>query len=148
MATMAAQAAQALSEARHAPSVAVTGWLVLQRSPFCSACPADLAGPLEESLGLNPRSTPIWCWSSPGKRDGPAAHHKSCGPVAEEQSFALRRVCGMAVASWTWCGARPGPRMLTPEALEPWLSAIGSDSARLAQRAGEWLALYCCQRPH
>ena len=46
------QAAQALEEARTAPFGAGDRVIVLQRSPFCNQCPADLAEQLEATLNL------------------------------------------------------------------------------------------------
>ncbi|NDD70195.1 MAG: DNA polymerase III subunit delta, partial [Synechococcaceae bacterium WB9_4xC_028] len=50
----ASQAAQALEEARTPPFGGGDRVVVLQRSPFCNQCPAELAEQLEASLALIP----------------------------------------------------------------------------------------------
>jgi len=93
---------QALSEARTPPlGVAVTGVVVLQRSPFCSACPGDLAGPRGKSLGLIPEHT-HWCWSARRQNrilPGCAPPMKPGGPWPEGAEFLALRGRGMEVAS-------------------------------------------------
>jgi len=141
-----AQAAQALSEARTPPLGGGHRVVVLQRSPFCSACPADLAGPLEDSLGLIPEHTHL-VLVSPGKPDARLRTTKSLRAVAEEQSFALPAVWdGSGQLDLVRRTAQGLGHALTPEALEALAEAIGSDSARLASEL-EKLALYCGQRP-
>jgi DNA polymerase-3 subunit delta len=136
-----AQAAQALEEARSAPFAAGARLVLLQRQPFCSACPAELAARLEESLDLIPADVHLVLVSS-GKPDARLRTTKALRKIAEERSFTLP-------AAWDGAGqlelvqrtaAELGVR-LEASAAEALAEAIGSDSARLASEL-EKLALY------
>jgi DNA polymerase-3 subunit delta len=137
-----AQASRALEEARTPPFGAGARVVVLQRSPFCSACPAELAAQLEASLALIPADCHLLL-CSPGKPDARLRTTKALRQLAEEQSFALP-------APWDGEGLLELSRRtaaelglkLTPEAAEALSEAIGSDSSRLASEL-EKLALYC-----
>lgn len=142
----AAQAAVALREARTPPLGGGDRVVLLQRSPFCSACPAELAVALEESLGLIPEHSHL-VLVSPGKPDARLRTTKSLRAVAQEQSFALPAVWdGGGQLELVRRTAKSLGQALTPEAVEALAEAIGSDSARLASEL-EKLALYCGNRP-
>ncbi|MCT0214711.1 DNA polymerase III subunit delta [Synechococcus sp. CS-1324] len=141
-----AQAAQALSEARTPPLGGGDRVVLLQRSPFCSGCPAELAAVLEESLGLIPDHSHL-VLISPGKPDARLRTTKALKAVALEQSFALPAVWdGSGQVELVRRTAEALGHTVAPEALEALAEAIGSDSARLASEL-EKLALYCGQRP-
>jgi DNA polymerase-3 subunit delta len=141
-----AQAAQALSEARTPPLGGGERVVVLQRSPFCSVCPAELAALLQDSLGLIPDRCHLLL-VSPGKPDARLRTTKGLKDLAKERSFPLP-------AAWDGSGqlelvrqtAQALGHAVAPEAVEALAEAIGSDSARLASEL-EKLALYCGERP-
>ncbi|MEB3263022.1 MAG: DNA polymerase III subunit delta [Synechococcus sp.] len=136
-----AQAAQALEEARTPPFGGGCRVVVLQRSPFTAACPAELAAQLESSLELIPASCHLLL-VSPAKPDARLRTTKALRQVAEERSFALPAV-------WDGAGqvdlvARTAQELglrLEPAAAEALAEAIGSVSARLASEL-EKLALH------
>jgi DNA polymerase-3 subunit delta len=132
-----AQAAQALSEARTPPFGAGARLVLLQRSPFCQQCPAELGQQLEASLALIPPDCHLVLVQS-AKPDGRLRTTKALQALvksgqASERSFQLPAV---------WDGAgqlelvqRTASEMglkLAPAAAEALAEAIGSDSARLA----------------
>jgi len=132
-----AQAAQALSEARTPPFGAGARLVLLQRSPFCQQCPAELGQQLEASLTLIPPDCHLVLVQS-AKPDGRLRTTKALQALvksgqASERSFQLPAV---------WDGAgqlelvqRTASEMglkLAPAAAEALAEAIGSDSARLA----------------
>jgi DNA polymerase-3 subunit delta len=132
-----AQAAQALSEARTPPFGAGARLVLLQRSPFCQQCPAELGQQLEASLALIPSNCHLVLVQS-AKPDGRLRTTKALQALvksgqASERSFQLPAV---------WDGAgqlelvqRTASEMglkLAPAAAEALAEAIGSDSARLA----------------
>jgi DNA polymerase-3 subunit delta len=135
------QAVQALEEARTPPLGAGERVVVLQRSPFGSACPAELAERLEASLTLIPPDAHL-VLVSPGRPDARLRTTKALRRVAEERSFALPAV-------WDNAGqvelvertARELGLALEPTAAGALAEAVGSDSARLASEL-EKLALY------
>jgi DNA polymerase III subunit delta len=140
------QAAQALEEARTPPFGGGDRVVLLQRSPFCSQCPAELAQLLEASLELIPDSCHLLL-VSPGKPDARLRTTKALQKLvkagaASERSFALPAVWDGAgqVELVQRTAAELGLR-LEPTAAEALSSAIGSDSARLASEL-EKLALY------
>ena len=136
-----AQAGQALEEARTPPFGGGARVVVLQRSPFCSACPAELAAQLEASLPLIASSCHLVLCSA-GKPDARLRTTKALRQVAEEQSFALPAVWdGEGLLELVQRTATALGLRLTPDAAEALADAIGSDSTRLASEL-EKLALY------
>lgn len=136
-----AQAAQALEEARTPPFGGGARVVVLQRSPFCSACPAELAAQLEACLPLiAPEAHLLLC--SAGKPDARLRTTKTLRQVAEEQSFVLPAVWdGEGLLELVQRTATALGLRLAPDAAEALADAIGSDSTRLASEL-EKLALY------
>ena len=130
------QARQALEEARTPPFGAGSRVVLLQRSPFCNACPSELADRFEAALDDIPDSTQLLL-CNPTKPDGRLRTTKALmkrvkAGEANERSFKLPAV---------WDGA--GQRQLVertadelnlklePEAVDALIDTIGSDSARL-----------------
>lgn len=120
--------------------------MLVQRSPFCSVCPAELAALLEDSLGLIPEQCHL-VLVSPGKPDARLRTTKALKAVAKKLGFPLP-------AAWDGSGQLELVRhtaqalgcAVAQGAAEALAEAIGSDSARLASEL-EKLALYCGQRP-
>ena len=135
------QALQALEEARTPPFGAGARLVLLQRSPFCSPGPAELAERLEASLTLIPETCHL-VLVSPGKPDARLRSTKALRKVAEEKSFLLPAIwdgegqVDLVQRTATELGLR-----LEPAAAEALAEAIGSDSARLASEL-EKLALH------
>ena len=137
----AAQAARALEEARTPPFGAGARVVVLQRSPFCSACPAELASQLEASLPLIAAAGHLLL-CSPSKPDARLRTTKAIRKVAEEQSFLLPAIWdGEGLVALVGRTAAELGLQLDDEAAEALADAIGSDSTRLASEL-EKLALY------
>jgi len=130
------QAAQALDEARTPPFAAGERLVLLQRSPFCNACPTELADRFEAALTLIPDSSHL-VLVNPSKPDGrlrttKALQKRIKAGLDHEQSFPLPAV---------WDGA--GQRQLVQrtaeslglsvdsDAIDALVDAIGTDSARL-----------------
>jgi DNA polymerase-3 subunit delta len=147
----ASQAAQALEEARTPPFGGGDRVVVLQRSPFCNQCPAELAEQLEAALPLIPESCHLLLVNS-AKPDARLRTTKALQKLvkagkAHEQSFQLPAI-------WDEAGqielvqrtARELGLALEPAAAEALSEAIGSDSARLASELGK-LALYVGAKP-
>jgi len=89
----AAQAAQALEEARTPPFGGGDRVVLLQRSPFCSQCPAELGQQLESCLELIPDNCHLLL-VSPGKPDARLRTTKALQKLVKagaafEKSFAL-----------------------------------------------------------
>jgi len=141
-----AQAAAALEEARTPALGGGARVVVVQRSPFCSQCPAELASRLEASLELIPEGCHL-VLVSPAKPDARLRTTKALRKLAEEKSFALP-------AFWDGDGqldlvgrtARELNLRLEPSAIEALAEAVGSDSARLASEL-EKLGLYAGNAP-
>ncbi len=134
-------AAQALEEARTAPFGAGARVVVLQRSPFCQACPAELATQLEAALELIPAAGHLFLVSD-GKPDARLRTTKRLRAVAEERSFTLPPVWdGAGQIERVENAARERGLALAPEAAEALAEAIGSDGLRLASEL-EKLALH------
>ena len=140
-----AQAAQALEEARTPPFGGGDRVVLLQRSPFCSQCPAELGQQLETTLELIPDSCHLLL-VSPGKPDARLRTTKALQKLVKagaafERSFALPAIWDGAgqVELVQRTAAELGLR-LEPAAAEALSDAIGSDSARLASEL-EKLAL-------
>jgi DNA polymerase-3 subunit delta len=141
-----AQAAQALDEARTPPFGAGARVVLLQRSPFCNQCPAELAAVLEANLELIGEACHLLL-VNPAKPDARLRTTKALQALikagrASEQSFALP-------AMWDGAGqvelvqrtAASLGLTLERAAAEALAEAIGSDSARLASEL-EKLSLY------
>ena len=147
----AAQASQALEEARTPPFGGGDRVVVLQRSPFCNQCPAELAEQLEAALPLIPASCHLVLVSS-GKPDARLRTTKALQKLvkageAREQSFQLPAVWdGAGQIELVQRTARELGLQVEPAAAEALSEAIGSDSARLASEL-EKLALYVGAQP-
>merc|ERR1711934_1319041 len=84
---------QALDEVRTPPFAAGERLVLLQRSPFCNACPADLADRFESALTLIPDNSHL-VLVNPAKRDGRLRTTKALQKrvkqgLASEQKFQL-----------------------------------------------------------
>ena len=140
------QAARALEEARTPPFGGGARVVVVQRSPFCNQCPAELAEQLDSALELIPQECHL-VLVNPAKPDGRLRTTKALQKLvksgeATEKSFQLP-------AMWDGAGqlelmhrtaAELGLK-LEPAAAEALADAIGSDSARLASEL-EKLSLF------
>jgi DNA polymerase-3 subunit delta len=141
-----AQAAQALEEARTPPFAGGGRLVVVQRSPFCATCPAELAARLEDTLTLIPESCHL-VLVSPGKPDARLRTTKALRKLAEERSFELPAVWdGAGQLELVAATARELGLRVEPAAAEALAEAIGSDSARLASEL-EKLALHAGAGP-
>jgi DNA polymerase-3 subunit delta len=135
------QAARALEEARTPPFGSGARVVVLQRSPFAQACPAELAAQLEASLPLIPAECHLFLLSD-GKPDARLRSTKQLRAVAEEQAFPLPAVWdGAGQIERVERAARERGLALAPAAAEALAEAIGSDGMRLASEL-EKLALH------
>jgi DNA polymerase-3 subunit delta len=140
------QAAQALEEARTPPFGGGDRVVVLQRSPFCNQCPAELAEQLEATLPLIPGNCHLLLVNA-GKPDARLRTTKALQKLvkageAHEQSFQLPAIWdGAGQIELVQRTARELGLALEPAAAEALSDAIGSDSARLASEL-EKLALY------
>jgi DNA polymerase-3 subunit delta len=135
------QALQALEDARTPPFGAGARLVLLQRSPFCSPGPAELAERLEASLTLIPETCHL-VLVSPGKPDARLRSTKALRKVAEEKSFLLPAIWdGEGQVDLVQRTAAELGLRLEPAAAEALAEAIGSDSARLASEL-EKLALH------
>ena len=143
-----AQAAQALEEARTPPFGGGARLVLLQRSPFCNQCPAELADQLETTMELIPASCHLLL-VNPAKPDGRLRTTKALQKRAKatpqttpeqasagavfERSFALPAIWdGAGQVELVARTARDLGLQLEPAAAEALADAIGSDSARLA----------------
>jgi DNA polymerase-3 subunit delta len=141
-----AQAAQALEESRTPPFGAGARVVVVQRSPFCSQCPAELAEGFEAALGQVADGCHLLLVSS-GKPDARLRTTKALQKLvkagqAHEQSFALPAIWdGAGQVELVSRTARELGLTLEPAAAEALAEAVGSDSARLASEL-EKLSLY------
>ena len=140
------QAAQALEEARTPPFGSGARVVVLQRSPFCNQCPAELAAQLDANLALINPDCHLLLVSS-GKPDARLRTTKALQQLvkegrASEQSFALPPIWdGAGQVQLVTRTATDLGLTLEPAAAEALAEAIGSDSARLASEL-EKLSLY------
>jgi len=145
-----AQAAQALEEARTPPFGSGARVVVLQRSPFCNQCPAELAAQLDANLALINPDCHLLLVSS-GKPDARLRTTKALQQLvkegrASEQSFALPPIWdGAGQVQLVTRTATDLGLTLEPAAAEALAEAIGSDSARLASEL-EKLSLYVSSR--
>ena len=146
-----AQAAAALAEARTPPLGSGSRVVLLQRSPFCNQCPAELAAQLEANLGLISPDCHLLLVNS-AKPDARLRTTKALQQLikagqAHEQSFALPAIWdGAGQVELVARTARELGLALEPAAAEALAEAIGSDSARLASEL-EKLSLYGGQGP-
>ena len=140
------QASQALSEARTPPFGSGARVVILQRSPFCNQCPADLAEQLEASLELLPEGCHLLL-VNPAKPDARLRTTKALQKLVKagqafEASFALPAIWdGAGQVELVQRTAQALGLKLEPAAAEALAAAIGSDSARLASEL-EKLSLY------
>ena len=140
------QATQALNEARTAPFGGGGRLVLLQRSPFCERCPAELAEQLDAALPLVPESTHLLL-VTPSKPDARLKTTKALRKVATEKNFQLPAI-------WDGAGQVELARRTAEElglklnrpAAELLADCIGSDSNRLTNEL-EKLSLYCGERP-
>ena len=132
----AGQAAQALDEARTPPFAAGDRLVLLQRSPFCNACPAELADRFEAALSLIPDTSHL-VLVNPAKPDGRLRTTKALQKrikqgLDHEQAFPLPAV-------WDGAGQRQLVQrtaealglVLDADAVDALVDAVGTDSARL-----------------
>ena len=137
----AAQALQALEDARTPPFGGGARLVVLQRSPYGAAGSAELAERLEATLTLVPANCHLVLVST-AKPDARLRSTKALRAVAEERSFPLPAVWdGSGQVELMQRTAHDLGLSLEPAAAEALAEAIGSDSARLATEL-EKLALY------
>ena len=142
----AVQAGLALEEARTPPFGGGDRVVLLQRSPFCSQCPAELAQQLEANLELIPDNCHLLLVSA-GKPDARLRTTKALQKLvkagdATEKSFTLPAIWdGAGQVELVQRTALDLGLKLEPAAAEALSDAIGSDSARLASEL-EKLSLY------
>ncbi|MEB3234682.1 MAG: DNA polymerase III subunit delta [Cyanobacteriota bacterium] len=141
-----AQAAQALDEARTPPFGGGGRVVVVQRSPFCNQCPAELAAQLEANLELIADDCHLLL-VNPAKPDARLRTTKALQQLiksgrAKEQSFALPAIWdGAGQLELVMRTAAGLGLTLERAAAEALSDAIGSDSARLASELDK-LSLY------
>ena len=140
------QAAQCLVEARTPPFGSGSRVVVLQRSPFCNQCPADLAEGFETALAQVADGCHLLLVST-GKPDARLRTTKALqklvkAGMASEQSFALPAIWdGAGQVELVARTAHALGLQLEPAAAEALADAIGSDSARLSSEL-EKLSLF------
>ena len=145
------QAAQALEEARTPPFGSGDRVVVLQRSPFCNQCPAELAEQLESTLPLIADNCHLVLVNA-GKPDARLRTTKALQKLvksgeAKEASFQLPAIWdGAGQIELVQRTARELGLTLEHAAADALSEAIGSDSARLASEL-EKLALYVGAQP-
>ena len=145
------QAAQALEESRTPPFGGGDRVVVVQRSPFCNQCPAELAEQLESTLPLIADNCHLVLVNA-GKPDARLRTTKALQKLvksgeANEQSFPLPAIWdGAGQIELVQRTARELGLTLEHAAAEALSEAIGSDSARLASEL-EKLALYVGAQP-
>jgi len=145
------QAAAALAEARTPPLGSGSRVVLLQRSPFCNQCPAELAAQLEANLALISPDCHLLLVNS-AKPDARLRTTKALQQLikageAHEQSFALPAIWdGAGQVELVARTARELGLALEPAAAEALAEAIGNDSARLASEL-EKLSLYVNAAP-
>ena len=136
------QAGQALNEARTAPFGGGGRVVLLQRSPFCERCPAELAEQMEVALPLIPEQSHLVLVSS-GKPDARLRTTKALRKVADEKRFQLPAIWdGAGLMELVLRSAGDAKLKLEPGVAEVLADTIGNDSSRLAGEL-EKLALYC-----
>ena len=119
--------------------------MLLQRSPFCERCPAELAEQLESALPLIPEQSHLVLVST-GKPDARLRSTKALRKVAEEKKFPLPAIWdGAGLIELVQRSAAAAQLQLEPAAAELLADTIGNDSSRLAGEL-EKLALYCGEK--
>ena len=141
-----AQAAQALEESRTPPFGSGSRVVVLQRSPFCNQCPADLATQLDANLDLVHGDCHLLLINSAKPdarlRTTKALQQRIKAGQASEQSFALPAIWdGAGQVELVLRSARELGLALEPAAAELLADCIGSDSTRIASELDK-LALF------
>ncbi len=132
----AGQASQALTEARTPPFGSGGRLVLLQRSPFCNACPSELANRFEDVLDLIPETSHL-VLCNPNKPDGRLRTTKALQKLvklkqASEKSFLLPAIWdGAGQQELVERTARDLGLQLEPEATTALVEAIGNDSTRL-----------------
>lgn len=130
------QATQALEEARTPPFGGGDRIVLLQRSPFCNACPSELSDRFENALELIPATSHL-VLSNPNKPDGRLRTTKALQKLvklkqANEKSFVLPAIWdGAGQRELVERTARDLGLQLKPEATTDLVEAIGNDSTRL-----------------
>ena len=130
------QATQALEEARTPPFGGGDRIVLLQRSPFCNACPNELADRFENALELIPATSHL-VLCNPNKPDGRLRTTKALQKLvklkqAHEKSFALPAIWdGAGQRELVERTSRDLGLQLEPEATTALVEAIGNDSTRL-----------------
>ncbi len=130
------QATQALEEARTPPFGGGDRIVLLQRSPFCNACPSELSDRFENTLELIPATSHL-VLSNPNKPDGRLRTTKALQKLvklkqANEKSFVLPAIWdGAGQRELVERTARDLGLQLKPEATTALVEAIGNDSTRL-----------------
>jgi DNA polymerase-3 subunit delta len=120
--------------------------VILQRSPFCNQCPAELAEQLESGLDVLPETCHL-VLVNPGKPDARLRTTKALQKLVKagqafEASFALPAIWdGAGQVELVQRTAQALGLRLGPAAAEALSEAIGSDSARLASEL-EKLSIY------
>ena len=144
------QALQALEEARTPPFGGGDRLVLLQRSPFCNACPSELADRFDNALDLIPDNSHLVLCNT-AKPDGrlrttKALQKRVKAKQAAEQSFQLPAI-------WDGSGQRQLVQRtandlnldLEPAAIDALIDSIGNDSARLSAELQK-LALHAASR--
>ena len=130
------QATQALEEARTPPFGGGDRIVLLQRSPFCNACPSELSDRFENALELIPATSHL-VLCNPNKPDGRLRTTKALQKLvklkqAHEKSFVLPAIWdGAGQRELVERTARDLGLQLKPEATTALVEAIGNDSTRL-----------------
>lgn len=130
------QASQALEEARTPPFGGGDRIVLLQRSPFCNACPNELADRFENALELIPATSHL-VLCNPNKPDGRLRTTKALQKLvkfkqAHEKSFVLPAIWdGAGQRELVERTSRDLGLQLEPEATTALVEAIGNDSTRL-----------------
>ena len=130
------QATQALEEARTPPFGGGDRIVLLQRSPFCNACPSELSDRFENALELIPATSHL-VLCNPNKPDGRLRTTKALQKLvklkqAHEKSFALPAIWdGAGQRELVERTSRDLGLQLEPEATTALVEAIGNDSTRL-----------------
>ncbi|MFL0760394.1 MAG: DNA polymerase III subunit delta [Prochlorococcus sp.] len=130
------QASQALEEARTPPFGGGDRIVLLQRSPFCNACPSELSDRFENALELIPATSHL-VLCNPNKPDGRLRTTKALQKLvklkqAHEKSFVLPAIWdGAGQRELVERTSRDLGLQLEPEATTALVEAIGNDSTRL-----------------
>ena len=130
------KAIQALEEARTPPFGDGERIVLLQRSPFCNACPSDLANRFEAALELIPATSHL-VLCNPNKPDGRLRTTKALQKLvklkqANEKSFVLPAIWdGAGQRELVERTARDLNLQLEVDATTALVEAIGNDSTRL-----------------